>query len=285
MRTWTDPRDPGGRRTHRKRGLPLVAAGAAVALVALGATATAVTLTGNSRQASLSGAPRQDVAVAPSMVVSGTPAAVTSAPGAPKARALTPPGPARPGAPSGLAPGPAKSPGPSAAGARPASSAPATGTAASASAGGAAPSAPATRSASPTRPAPSASATGSAPSGPAAGGASGQGLSVSAGCASQTTVQVLTSYSCPVTASGGTPGYSWTLFINGQLADTGGSLPLGLETTSDGATYTLEGKPGQWGTFTFTVTVQDSEVHYPPVTASTTFTLTVPEPPASERLP
>jgi hypothetical protein len=98
------------------------------------------------------------------------------------------------------------------------------------------------------------------------------------------TVQVLQQFSCPFTLSGGTPDilYSVDLFINGQLADTDDSIPLGLvfTDTNDDTVYTIGGKPEQWGTFAFTVTFYAGRT-----SASANFTLTVPEPPASQRMP
>ena len=44
------------------------------------------------------------------------------------------------------------------------------------------------------------------------GGSSDGTLSASSGC-TQVTVEVLESFSCPVTVSGGTPGYGWTLVM------------------------------------------------------------------------
>jgi hypothetical protein len=103
-------------------------------------------------------------------------------------------------------------------------------------------------------------------------------MTLTTGCSASTTVAVLDEFSCPVTVSGGTPLYGWTLFINGSIADTAGSLPPGLETTDNDVTFTIEGKPEQWGTYAFTVTVQDATPGWPPHTASTSFTLTVSKP-------
>jgi hypothetical protein len=60
-----------------------------------------------------------------------------------------------------------------------------------------------------------------------------------------------------VTASDGTPGYGWTLFINGQLIAANGTMPPGFETTVSYAngqdvTETLEGKPELTGTVVVT---------------------------------
>jgi hypothetical protein len=55
-------------------------------------------------------------------------------------------------------------------------------------------------------------------------------------------------------------------------------LPDGLQTSDNGTTFTLEtaqGDPVQWGTFTVTVTVQDSEVQNGPATATATMTLVI----------
>jgi len=83
---------------------------------------------------------------------------------------------------------------------------------------------------------------------------------------------------------GGTPDvlYAVDLFINGSLALEAGTLPAGLETTDtdDDTVFTIEGEPEQWGTFAFTVTFYSGST-----SASANFTLIVPEPPASQRLP
>lgn len=55
------------------------------------------------------------------------------------------------------------------------------------------------------------------------------------------------SYSSSLTATGGTPGYTWAV--------TGGALPPGLVLSSAGA---ITGLPSSAGTFNFTVTVTDS---------------------------
>lgn len=68
----------------------------------------------------------------------------------------------------------------------------------------------------------------------------------------------------------------------------GGALPEGLTTSNSGSpfqTFTFSGKQIQWGTWTITVTVDDSEPGIPQHSASTTFTLDVLEAPASDRLP
>jgi hypothetical protein len=74
-------------------------------------------------------------------------------------------------------------------------------------------------------------------------------------------------YSAQLNAQGGTPPYSWSI--------TAGSLPPGLSLSSDGV---ISGTPTQEGSFTFTVTVQDSA--QPPNQASRQFTITInPAPP------
>lgn len=84
--------------------------------------------------------------------------------------------------------------------------------------------------------------------------------------------------------SGQTPDrlYSVDLFVNGELALTAGSTPPGLTftDTDDDTVFTIEGKPEQRGTFAFTVEFTDNVN-----SASANFTLVVPEPPASQRLP
>jgi hypothetical protein len=98
------------------------------------------------------------------------------------------------------------------------------------------------------------------------------------------TVQAEQQFSCSFTRSGGTPDilYAVDLFINGQLALTAGSTPPGLvfTETNDDTVYTMSGEPQQWGTFAFTVTFYSGRT-----SASANFTLIVPEPPASQRLP
>jgi hypothetical protein len=112
-----------------------------------------------------------------------------------------------------------------------------------------------------------------APSEPAGGGK----LSLSRDCADQATVSKLDPYSCTLTASGGVPFYSWVLFVNGTI-DYGYSLPGGLSAANGAppyATFTIAGKPEVSGTYALTVQVTDQEPGNPPVTASTSFTLTV----------
>jgi hypothetical protein len=98
------------------------------------------------------------------------------------------------------------------------------------------------------------------------------------------TVQVLQQFSCPFTLSGGTPDilYPVDLFVNGQLALTAGSTPQGLvfTDTNNDTVFTIGGQPQQWGTFAFTVTFYSGRT-----SASANFTLIVPEPPASQRMP
>ena len=76
-----------------------------------------------------------------------------------------------------------------------------------------------------------------------------------------------TSYSTPLTVSGGVKPYTWSV--------TSGSLPpgVGLDTTS-GA---LNGTPPAGGTFSFTVSVRDSQST--PVIVSTSYTITIAIPP------
>ena len=71
-----------------------------------------------------------------------------------------------------------------------------------------------------------------------------------------------TAYSNPLTATGGTAPYSWTL--------TSGTLPTGITLQSSGS---LSGTTTQAGQFTFTVKASDSSS--PQLTASQSFTLTV----------
>jgi hypothetical protein len=129
-----------------------------------------------------------------------------------------------------------------------------------------------------------AASTGAAPSAPATSGTSNQALSVSRGCAAQLTVQTLQQFSCPFTLSGGTPDilYAVDLYVNGNLALEAGSTPEGLDFTGtdDDKVFTIGGAPEQWGTFAFTVTFYAGST-----SASANFTLVVPEPPASQRLP
>ena len=58
-----------------------------------------------------------------------------------------------------------------------------------------------------------------------------------------------TAYSASLSATGGTPGYAWSI--------TSGSLPSGLSLSA--STGTISGKPSAAGTSSFTVTVADSE--------------------------
>jgi len=275
MSTPTAPGDRAGNDAAgigRKRRIATATGAAAVLAAALAATACAATPTGNSTQASLNGSAQQIVAASPS---GGTPSA-----DAPMTTATASMPPAmRSKAPShSAAPNPghrAKSSGPAT---WPASSGPAT-----SSAGSPAPSAPATWAA-PSTPPPSAPSTGAAPSQPAVSGSPNQALSVSRDCAAQMTVQVEQQFSCSFTRSGGDPDilYAVNLFVNGQLSLTAGSTPAGLvfTGTNDDQVFTIGGKPQQWGTFAFTV--QD---YAGTTSASANFTLIVPEPPASQRLP
>jgi hypothetical protein len=77
-----------------------------------------------------------------------------------------------------------------------------------------------------------------------------------------------TAYSNPLTATGGTTPYTWTL--------TSGTLPTGITLQSTGS---LSGTATQAGQFTFTVKASDSSS--PQLTASQSFTLTVAPPPLS----
>ena len=55
-------------------------------------------------------------------------------------------------------------------------------------------------------------------------------------------------------------------------------LPAGLVPTGDGTTLTIVTQQGtgvNWGTYPITVTVQDSEAGFPPVTASASLNLVV----------
>lgn len=102
---------------------------------------------------------------------------------------------------------------------------------------------------------------------------------MSSGC-TQITVEVLQSFSCPVTVSGGTPGYGWTLFINGQLIAANGTMPPGFDTTGayengQDVTEILEGKPQLTGTYNVTFTARDMAAANPPHTASASFTVVV----------
>lgn len=71
-----------------------------------------------------------------------------------------------------------------------------------------------------------------------------------------------TAYTATLTASGGTPPYSWSV--------TAGSLPAGLNLSGDGI---VSGTPTASGTSTFTVTVVDSATT--PLTASRQFSITI----------
>ena len=98
MSTLTAPGNPGGSNSRaggRKHAIASVAGGTALVAVVLGAAACAAPPAGGSRPVSLSG---PSGAAAPSVLVPGTPAAVTSVPGAPKARAVPPAGAAPGGA-------------------------------------------------------------------------------------------------------------------------------------------------------------------------------------------
>lgn len=74
--------------------------------------------------------------------------------------------------------------------------------------------------------------------------------------------QVGKGYSAALSASGGTPGYTWSL--------SGGSLPAGLSLSGNGA---ISGTPAASGTSSFTVTVSDSGS--PAQTQSANLSLTV----------
>jgi hypothetical protein len=284
MSTLTAPGNPGGSndaRGGRKRAIASAAAGTALAAVALGAAACAAPPTGNSRPVSLSGTTGQ---AAPSVLVPGTPAAVASPPGAPKARAMTPAKPSGPGAASRPAPDAAKAPG---------SSPPAAATSPSASAAGPAPSAgspstrppvtgsPVTGSAPPAAPS-SASPTRSAPSQPAG---SGGALSVSRSCAAQVTVLEEQEISpCSFIKSGGNPEYLYSvnLYVNGDLSLEAGSAPAGLTftDTNNDTVFTIGGKPETPGTYNLTV-----EFYAGTDKASASFTLVVNQDPNLKRLP
>jgi hypothetical protein len=73
-------------------------------------------------------------------------------------------------------------------------------------------------------------------------------------------------YTTTVTASGGTPPYTWTL-------GSGSTLPAGLSLTSGTPSATIAGTPTATGTFRFTLDVKDSAST--PATASASFLLTV----------
>jgi putative Ig domain-containing protein len=73
-------------------------------------------------------------------------------------------------------------------------------------------------------------------------------------------------YTTSVTASGGTPPYTWSL-------GSGSALPAGLSLTSGTPNATISGTPTATGTFKFTLDVKDSASS--PATASASFLLTV----------
>jgi hypothetical protein len=73
-------------------------------------------------------------------------------------------------------------------------------------------------------------------------------------------------YTTSVTASGGTPPYTWSL-------GSGSALPAGLSLTSGTPSATISGMPTATGTFKFTLDVKDSAST--PATASASFLLTV----------
>lgn len=111
------------------------------------------------------------------------------------------------------------------------------------------------------------------------GGSSDGTLSASRSC-TQDTVEVLESFSCSITASGGTLGYGWTLFINGQLIAENGTMPPGFETAvgyenGQDVAETLEDKPELTGTYNVTFTAQDMTPVSPPHTAWASFTIVV----------
>ncbi len=74
------------------------------------------------------------------------------------------------------------------------------------------------------------------------------------------------SYTAAVTASGGTPPYTWSL-------GSGSALPAGLSLTSGSPSATISGKPTATGTFQFSMDVKDSASS--PATASASFMITV----------
>src|SRR5271165_3929240 len=74
-----------------------------------------------------------------------------------------------------------------------------------------------------------------------------------------------TAYSTTLSATGGTPPYSWSI--------TSGSLPAGLGLKSSG---TISGTPTVLGDYPFTVQVADSQS--PPTTASTPLSISVSAP-------
>lgn len=77
-----------------------------------------------------------------------------------------------------------------------------------------------------------------------------------------------TAYSQAVTASGGTPAYTYAV--------TAGALPAGMTLTSSGV---LSGTPTAGGTFNFIITSTDSSTGTGPYTGSRAYTLTVGVPP------
>ncbi len=267
MTAWTDRRDRGRR-------LATLAGGAALIVMALGATACAGTSTGStslSGQQAAADLPSADPLMTP--VTVSMPPATTSAPrhGGTSSAAGTPgatspgAGASSPGSSTGQASNPATQAVPSAPAAGPTPSQPesagsSSGTGGNSSGGS------------------SSGSSGGSSSG-SSGGSSDGTLSVSSSC-TQITVEVLESFSCPVTASGGTPGYGWTLFINGQLIAANGTMPPGFETAVSYAngqdvTETLEGKPELTGTYNVTLTAQDMTPVNPPHTASASFTIVV----------
>jgi hypothetical protein len=257
---------PGAADGGSKRRLAVIAGVAAVAVVALGATATAVTLQGKGHQAAMSRLPSQEVAATPTAAAQ-TPG---SAPDGLATWSKTPsPGPTGASPATSLTTSPAPSGSPAASGrpGSPTGSGPSATSAPPASRGPSRPSRPGSPTASS---APSASSAPPAPSESATASSPPQALSV-AGCGAQATFGATDSFSCPFTASGGLAPYNWTV--------TG--LPDGLQTSDTGTTFALEtvqGDPVQRGTFTVTVTVQDSEAQNPPVTATATMTLVVTRP-------
>ncbi len=78
-----------------------------------------------------------------------------------------------------------------------------------------------------------------------------------------------TSYSATLQASGGTPGYTWSI--------TSGSLPAGLTLAT--GTGVISGTPTASGTSTFTVSMSDSS--NPAQTKSTSLSITIANPPLS----
>jgi hypothetical protein len=73
-------------------------------------------------------------------------------------------------------------------------------------------------------------------------------------------------YNTTVTATGGTPPYTWSLA-------SGSALPKGLSLTSASPSATISGTPTATGTFQFTVDVEDSATS--PASASASFLVTV----------